>query len=134
MAVKIQVFEVGAYRSDFCLLGWMKSEIYKEEVDTRDDLVARIMNSAAFIKQERQTTSAELHVLLPRRLKSALKSMVGFFNTYFELLQFIDIIYITNKCNQYVICLSFIPSVRLCMRNIQTAISPHPLKIGHMFI
>ena len=27
-------------------------------------------------------------------------SMVGFLNTYFELLQFIEIIYITNKCNQ----------------------------------
>jgi hypothetical protein len=34
--------------------------------------------------------------------------MVGFLNTYFELLQFIEIIYITNKCNQYVICLCFI--------------------------
>jgi len=32
----------------------MKSEVYKEEVDTRDELVARIMNSAALIKQERQ--------------------------------------------------------------------------------
>jgi len=37
---------------------------------------------------------------LPRELKSALKSMVGFLNTYFELLQFIEIIYITSKCNQ----------------------------------
>jgi len=43
-----------------------------------------------------------VHVLLPRELKSALKSMVGFLNTYeyFELLQFIYIIYITNKRNQ----------------------------------
>jgi len=32
----------------------MKSEVYKEKVNTRDELVARIMNSAAFIKQERQ--------------------------------------------------------------------------------
>jgi len=32
----------------------MKSEIYKEKVNTRDELVARIMNSAALIKQERQ--------------------------------------------------------------------------------
>jgi len=32
----------------------MKSEVYKEKVNTRDKLVARIMNSAAFIKQERQ--------------------------------------------------------------------------------
>jgi len=60
--------------------------------------------------------------------------MAGFFNTYFELLQFIDIIYITSEFNQYVIYLSFIPFVRLFMRNIQTAVSPHPLKTGHMFI
>jgi len=54
MGVKIQLFEVGAYGSDFCLWGWMKSEVYKEKVNTRDELVARIMNSAALIKQERQ--------------------------------------------------------------------------------
>jgi len=29
----------------------MKSEVYKEKVNTRDELVARIMNSAALIKQ-----------------------------------------------------------------------------------
>ena len=87
----------------------MKSEVYTEKVNTRHELVAGIMNSAALIKKERQGDSRELHLLLPRGLKSALKSMVGFFNTYFELLQFIEIIYITNKFNQYVICLSFIP-------------------------
>jgi len=32
----------------------MKSEVYKEKVKTRDELVARIMNSAALITQERQ--------------------------------------------------------------------------------
>jgi len=32
----------------------MKSEVYKEKVNTRDKLVARIMNSAALIKKERQ--------------------------------------------------------------------------------
>ena len=72
--------------------------------------------------------------LNPEKLKSALKSMVGFLKSYFALLQFIEIIYITNKCNQKVICLSFIPFVRLFMRNIQTAVSPDPLKIGHMCI
>jgi len=60
--------------------------------------------------------------------------MVGFLNTYFELLQFIEIVYITNKCNQYIICLSFIPFVRRFVRNIQTAVSAHPLKIVHMLI
>jgi hypothetical protein len=32
----------------------MKSEVYKEKVNTREELVARIINSAALIKQERQ--------------------------------------------------------------------------------
>ena len=52
--MKVQLFEIGAYRSDFLLWGWMKSEVYKEKVNTRDELVARIMNSAALMKQERQ--------------------------------------------------------------------------------
>jgi len=53
MCVKIQLFEFGVYRSDFCLWGWMKTKSTKK-VNTRDELVARIMNSAALIKQERQ--------------------------------------------------------------------------------
>jgi len=32
----------------------MKSKVYKEKVSTREELVARIMNSAALIKHERQ--------------------------------------------------------------------------------
>ena len=54
MGVKVQLFEFGAYRSDFCLWGRMKSEVYKEKVNTRDELIARIMNSAAPTRQERQ--------------------------------------------------------------------------------
>ena len=54
MGVKIQLFEVGVCRTDFCLWEWMKSEIYKEKVNARDELIARIMNSAALIKQECQ--------------------------------------------------------------------------------
>jgi hypothetical protein len=46
--------EVGAYRSDFCLWGWMISKVYKEKVNTRDEFVSRIMKSAALIKQEHQ--------------------------------------------------------------------------------
>jgi len=93
VGVKIQLFEVGAHRFDFCLWGWMKSEFYQEKVKKREELVYRIMNNAALIKQEGQDD-------LRREMKSALKSMVGFLNTYFELLQFIEIIYITNKYNQ----------------------------------
>jgi LytS/YehU family sensor histidine kinase len=54
MGVNIQLFEVGLTPLDFRLWGWMKSEVYKEKVNTRDELVVRIMNSAALIKQERQ--------------------------------------------------------------------------------
>ena len=54
MGVKIQLFEVGAYRLDFCLWGWLKSEVYNEKANTGDELVVRIMNSAAVTKQERQ--------------------------------------------------------------------------------
>jgi len=32
----------------------MKSEVYEEKVNTREEFVARIMNSAALTKQERQ--------------------------------------------------------------------------------
>ena len=78
----------------------MKSEVYKENVNTREELVARIMNSAALIKKKRQDDFRRATLLMLRELKIALKSMVGFLNTYFELLQFIEIISITNKCNQ----------------------------------
>jgi len=52
--VKKQLFEVGVYRSEFCLQGQMKIEVYKEKVNTRDELVTHIINSAALIMQELQ--------------------------------------------------------------------------------
>jgi hypothetical protein len=54
MGVEIQLFEVGLNPLDFSLWGWMKSEVYKEKVNTRDEFVAHIVNSAAVIKQEHQ--------------------------------------------------------------------------------
>jgi len=36
---------------DFCLQVWMKSELYKREVDTRDELLARILDAAARMKK-----------------------------------------------------------------------------------
>ena len=136
MGVEIQLFEVGAYRSDFCLWGTdEKRSLYKENVNTRDELVARIMNSDAIIKQERQDDLRGATRTVAKRVEKCIEVDGGIIlNTCFELMQFIEIIYITSKCNQYVICLSFVPFVRLFMCNIQTAVSPHPLKTGHMFI
>jgi len=79
--VEIELFEIGAYRYDFCLCGWMKSEVYKEKVNTRDELFPRIVNSAALIKQEREDDLRRATSTVGRELKSALKSMVGFLNT-----------------------------------------------------
>jgi hypothetical protein len=58
------------------------------------------MNSPALIKEEHQDDLRRATRTIAKKVESALKSMVGFLNTYFELLQFIEIIYITNKCNQ----------------------------------
>jgi hypothetical protein len=79
MGVEIQLFEFGAYRSDFCLWGWMKSEVYKEKVNTRDELVARIMNSAALIKQECQDDLRRATRTIARRVEKCIKVDGGIF-------------------------------------------------------
>ena len=72
--MKIRLFEVGAYRSDFCVWGWIKSEVYKEKVNTRDELVARIMNSAALIKQERQNDLRRATRTVDKRVEKCIGS------------------------------------------------------------
>jgi hypothetical protein len=79
VGVKIQLFEIGAYRSDFCLWGWMKSEDYKEKVNTRDELVARIMNSAALIKQERQDDLRRATHAIAKRVEKCIEVDGGIF-------------------------------------------------------
>ena len=55
MGVKIQLFEVGTYRPySFRFLSVETDEKRSLQRKSKDDLVARIMNSAALIKQERQ--------------------------------------------------------------------------------
>ena len=79
MGVEIQLFEVGMYRSDFCLWGWMKSEVDKEKVNTRDKLVARIMNSAALIKQERQDNRRRATRSIAKRVEKCIEVDGGIF-------------------------------------------------------
>jgi hypothetical protein len=61
MVTKIQLFESpDVTQLHFCLWGWMKSEVYKTKLDTRDELLARILDAAVSIKiredQLRRTT------------------------------------------------------------------------------
>jgi hypothetical protein len=103
MSVEIQLFEFGAYSHysfRFLTVGMDEKRSLQRKSKQRDELVARIMNSAALLKQELQNDLRRAHLLLSGELESVLKLMVGFLNTCFELLKFIEIIYITNKCNQ----------------------------------
>ena len=79
MGVKIQLFEFGAYRLDFCMWGWMKSEVYKEKVNTRDELVAPIMDSAALIKQEHQDDLRRATRTVAKRVENCIEVDGGIF-------------------------------------------------------
>ena len=75
--------EVGAYKSDFCLWGWMKSEVYKEKVNTRGELVARIMNSADLIKQVRQDDLTRATRTTAKRVEKCIEFDGGIFELIF---------------------------------------------------
>jgi hypothetical protein len=79
MDVKIQLFEFGAYRSDFCLWGWMQSEVYRGKANTREELAARIMNSAALIKQERQDDLRRATLTVAKRVETCIEVDGGIF-------------------------------------------------------
>ena len=58
----------------------MKSEVYKEKVNTRDELVARIMNSAALIKQERQDNLSRTTRIIAKRVENCIEVDGGILN------------------------------------------------------
>ena len=60
-------------------MGTVKSEVYKEKVNTRDELVARIMNSAALIKQERQDDLRRATRTVAKRVEKCIEANGGIF-------------------------------------------------------
>jgi len=82
MDVKIQLFEVGAYSFIFSLWGCLKSKVYKEKVNTRDELVAGIMNSAALIKQERQDDFRRAIRTIAKRVEKCIEVDGGIFEHF----------------------------------------------------
>jgi len=64
---------------DICLWGWMKSEVYKKKLNIRDELVARIMNSAALIKQERQDDLRRAARTIAKRVEKCMEVDGGIF-------------------------------------------------------
>jgi hypothetical protein len=57
----------------------MKSEVYKEEVNIRDAFVARIMNCAALIKQERQHDLRRATRTVAKRVEKCIEVGGGIF-------------------------------------------------------
>jgi uncharacterized heparinase superfamily protein len=57
----------------------MKSEVCKEKVNTRDELVARIMNNAAVIKQERQDNLRRATRTIAKRVEKCIEVDGGIF-------------------------------------------------------
>jgi hypothetical protein len=57
----------------------MKSEVYKEKVNTGDKLVARIMNSAALIKQERHDDLRIATCTVAKRVEKCIEVDGGIF-------------------------------------------------------
>jgi len=64
---------------DFCLWGWMRNEVYKEKVNTRDELVARIMKSAALIRQECQDNLREATCTIAKTVEKCIEVDGGIF-------------------------------------------------------
>jgi len=61
----------------------MKSEVYKEKVNTRDELVTRTMNSAALIKQERQDDLRRATRTVTKRVEKCIEVNGGIFEHLF---------------------------------------------------
>ena len=62
----------------------MKSEVFKRKVDTRDELLARILDAAALIKKREDQLRRKTRDFRTR-IASALRLTVGFSNIYCEL-------------------------------------------------
>jgi len=57
----------------------MKSRVYEEKVNTGDELVARIMNSATLIKQERQDDLRRAKCTIAKRVEKCTEVDGGIF-------------------------------------------------------
>jgi len=57
----------------------VKSEVYKEKVNARDELAARIVNSAALIKQECQDDRRRVTRTITKRVEKCIEVDCGIF-------------------------------------------------------
>ena len=85
MVTELQLLQSGAQCSlDFYLWGWVKSEIYRRKLDTRGELLARIVDAAAKIKKHENQIMRTTHGLRTPLAKCT-GLHCGIFNIYCEL-------------------------------------------------
>ena len=95
MNAEIQLFESADQTPlDFSLWGWMKSGVHKRKVDTRDELLARILDAAACTKRGEYQLRRTTRHLRTRFVKCA-EVDVGIFESIITTIIIIIIIIIT---------------------------------------
>ena len=78
--MKIQLFEIGAYVSDFCLWGWMKSEVYKEKSKHKRRIGrSHYEYNAVLIKQEHQNDFRRATRAVAKRVEKCTEVEGGIF-------------------------------------------------------
>lgn len=66
---------------DYCIWGWMKSEVYKVKVNTRDELITRIFDAAALIKEKKDVLATATQNIR-KRVKKCIDCNGGIFEPY----------------------------------------------------
>jgi hypothetical protein len=62
-----------------CLWCWLKNEVYKRKADTRDELLAGILDAATRIKEREDQLRRKKKTFFAHEWRSGLKLAVGFF-------------------------------------------------------
>ena len=85
MVTEIELFETPLWTMlDFGLWGWMKSYVYKQKVDTWEELFALILGLLSAYRSMK-INSDEQHTIFAHKLQSALRLMADCLNIYCEL-------------------------------------------------
>jgi hypothetical protein len=86
MVTNIELFESpGLFELNFCLWGLVKnSEVYKRKVDTRDELLAHILD-AATTRIKKPVSQLKQHAIFAHELQNTLRLTVGLPNICCEM-------------------------------------------------
>jgi hypothetical protein len=85
MVTSIELLESpGLFELNFCLWGWIKSEIYRGNVDAREELLADILDAAAMRIKER-VGQLKQNKIFAHELQNTLRLTMGLPNICFGL-------------------------------------------------